>query len=77
MLKFNIKFLVFISFFILSANITLAQIIKDIKVNGNQRISSSTIILFSKAQINNMLYMKDILQHIIRLILLCDNKYVR
>ncbi len=52
MLKFNIKFLVFIFFFILSANITLAQIIKDIKVNGNQRISSSTIILFSKAKIN-------------------------
>tara|TARA_Y100000768_G_C23981455_1_gene686050 strand:+ start:531 stop:2777 length:2247 start_codon:yes stop_codon:yes gene_type:complete len=52
MLKFNIKFLVFIFFFILSANITLAQIIKDIKVNGNKRISSSTIILFSKAKIN-------------------------
>ena len=45
MFKFNIKFLGFV-FFILSTNITVAQIIKDIKVNGNQRISSPTIILF-------------------------------
>ena len=60
MLKFNIKFLGFIFFFILSANITVAQIIKDIKVNGNQRISSPTIILFSNAKINEKIDEYDI-----------------
>ena len=74
MLKFNIKFLGFIFFFILSTNITLAQIIKDIKVNGNQRISSPTIIL-SNAKINEnideydinlylKIYMKQLFQNV-------------
>ena len=60
MLKFNIKFLSLILFFILSANITLAQIIKDIKVNGNQRISTQTIILFSNAKINKKVNEDDL-----------------
>ena len=60
MFKFNIKFLGFVFFFILSTNITVAQIIKDIKVNGNQRISSPTIILFSNAKINENIDEYDI-----------------
>ena len=52
MLKFILKFINYIFIFISIVNISLAETIKDIKVNGNERISSSTIILFSKAKIN-------------------------
>ena len=37
-----------------------AEIIKDIKVTGNQRISSQSIILFSKAKINNDVKEQDL-----------------
>ena len=60
MFKFNLKFLAVVFLFIFSTNIALGQIIKDIKVNGNQRISSSTIILFSKAKINEKVDEYDI-----------------
>ena len=72
MFKFNSKFLAVVFLFIFSTNIVLGQIIKDIKVNGNQRISSSTIILFSKAKINEKvdeydinLYLKNLYETII------------
>ncbi len=47
---FKISFIIFIIFFSFS-NLS-AEIIKDIKISGNERISSQTIVLFSKAKIN-------------------------
>ena len=52
MLKIIIKvtFIFFIIFF--KINNLYAEIIEEIQINGNQRISDKTIILFSKAKIN-------------------------
>ena len=51
----NLKnFLCFFIFFVTFTNLNAqsSEIIKNIKVNGNNRISSETIILFSGAEIN-------------------------
>ena len=51
----NLKnFLCFFIFFVIFTNLNAqsSEIIKNIKVNGNNRISSETIILFSGAEIN-------------------------
>ena len=54
MLKIIIK-VTFIFFIILfKINNLYAEIIEEIQINGNQRISDKTIILFSKAKINSM-----------------------
>ena len=60
MLKFILKFIYIFGLLILSLNMTLADIIRDIKVSGNQRISAPTIILFSKAKINESVDEEDI-----------------
>ena len=52
MLKILFKLVYLILLFNFSLNVSLAEIIKDIKVVGNKRISTQTIILFSKAKIN-------------------------
>jgi len=50
MIKFiNTLFFIFITFI----NLSLAEIVKKIDVNGNERISKETIIMFSSVQIND------------------------
>jgi len=60
MLKFILKFIYVCVFLISCLNISFAETIKDIKVSGNQRISVPTIILFSKAKINENVNEDDI-----------------
>ena len=54
MLK-NLKFLIFYSFivFLNFNNTVLADIVKNIEVKGNERISSETILMFSDVSIND------------------------
>ena len=60
MFKFFINFTyLMIILFSLSFK-SFADIVKEIKVNGNERISTQTIILFSKAQINNDIDNEDL-----------------
>ena len=60
MLKILFKLVYLILLFNFSLNVSLAEIIKDIKVVGNKRISTQTIILFSKAKINQNVEEVDI-----------------
>ena len=53
MFKLFIKFLTIVLFNILFIKPIFAEKIDEIKVSGNERISSSTIILFSDAKIND------------------------
>jgi len=55
----KIIFKIFFSYLIL-LNISYAEIVKDIKINGNNRISSETIKMFSSISINDDLKPKDI-----------------
>ena len=57
LIKLNIKFIkiffTFLFLFLLSLNkIALAEIVKDFKITGNDRISNETIIMFSEISIN-------------------------
>ena len=52
----SIFFLIFISF----CNISFADVIKKIEVEGNSRISSETIKIFSQVSINDNLNVKDL-----------------
>ena len=58
--KIILKFIYLILFLISHLNYSLAEIVKDIKVEGNKRISTQTIILFSKAEINQNVDTEDI-----------------
>ena len=60
MIKITSKFIYLIIFFVFHLNFSVAEIIRDIQVNGNERISSKTIILFSKAKINQNVDEEDI-----------------
>ena len=60
MIKITSKFIYLIIFFVFHLNFSVAEIIRDIQVNGNERISSKTIILFSKAKINQNVNEEDI-----------------
>ncbi len=60
MLKKKLKLLLLILFSLFYLNFSLADIIKDIQVDGNERISKPTIILFSKAKINQSVDDEDI-----------------
>ena len=57
LIKLNMKFIkiffTFLFLFLLSLNkIALAEIVKDFKITGNDRISNETIIMFSEISIN-------------------------
>ncbi|MDC3174278.1 hypothetical protein OA868_00695 [Candidatus Pelagibacter sp.] len=52
MFKSIFKIVGFLLFVIFNSNNLFAEIITDIKISGNERISEKTIILFSKAKIN-------------------------
>ena len=53
MLKFLLKITFIFFIILLKINNLYAEIIKEVQVNGNQRISDQTIILFSKSKINS------------------------
>ena len=54
MYKFFLKkILIFICFYLLSTTISLAEIIKDIKISGNDRVSNETILMFASVSIND------------------------
>ncbi len=60
MSKFIPKIILILALLICSILNGSAEIIKEIKVTGNQRISSQSIILFSKAKINNDVNEQDL-----------------
>ena len=60
MSKFLIKIYLIFIILISSINNLSAEIIKDIKINGNERVSDQTIILFSKAKINKKISEEDL-----------------
>ena len=53
MSKLLIKIIVIFFIILFKISNLYAEIVKEIKVNGNQRISDETIVLFSKAKINS------------------------
>jgi outer membrane protein insertion porin family len=55
--SFNLKIITFILIFNLNA---FSEIIEDIKINGNKRISNDTIKLFSKIDIGDQINKEDI-----------------
>ena len=56
---YKIKILLLFIFILLSSNLR-AEIINEIKVEGNKRISPETIIMFSGAKINQDLNDNDL-----------------
>ena len=46
-------FLLNLLFFYLFSSVSIGQIVKDIKISGNERISDETILIFSKVKIND------------------------
>ena len=55
--SFNLKVIIFILILNLNA---FSEIIEDIKINGNKRISNDTIKLFSKIDIGDEINNEDI-----------------
>ena len=54
MFKFLLKFIYLVNiFYLLSIQIVFGEIVKDIKIFGNERISSETIKTFSSININD------------------------
>jgi len=60
MLKKNTNFLLTLFLFITVITPSFGEIVKKIEINGNERISKETIILFSKVNINDDLKSNDI-----------------
>ena len=60
MLKLMIKHFLFFIIFIFKITFVNAEIIKSISVNGNERITSKTIIIFSKINIGDDLIINDL-----------------
>ena len=63
MLKILTNFLKITFVYLLLINNTLSEIISDIKISGNERISTETIIVFSDLKINKEINKND-LNHI-------------
>ena len=62
MSKLFVKSLKIIFFYLLLLSNSLSEIITDIKISGNQRISNETIILFSDIKKNNEVNNNDLNQ---------------
>ena len=60
MLKKNINFLLTLFLFFITTTPTFSEIVKKIEINGNERISKETILLFSQVNINDDLKSNDI-----------------
>ena len=54
-----------IVFIILLTTNVLAEVVKDFKVQGNDRVSKQTIINFSKIEEDNVLSLKKIIKTIL------------
>ena len=55
-----IKFFLLILIFFIKINFVNAEIVKSISVNGNERITDNTIIVFSKISIGNDITVNDL-----------------
>ena len=60
MFKIMIKYLLFFFIFFMKITFINAEIVKSISVNGNQRISDKTVIIFSKINIGEDLIINDL-----------------
>ena len=67
MLKLMIKYFLFFLIFFVKISFASAEIIKSISVNGNDRITDETIIVFSKVDIGDNLIINDLNDIIINL----------
>ena len=56
----NKKLLIFISIFLLFCNISFSEIVNKIKIEGNVRISSETINIFSQVSVGDDLGLIEI-----------------
>ena len=55
-----IKYFIFFCFFLTKFTLVNAEIVKSISVNGNERITSETVIIFSKINIGDDLIINDL-----------------
>ncbi len=60
MKKFITKLLLILSIIFACLNSSMAEIVKEIRVIGNQRISNETIIIFSKIKLNTYVDQEDL-----------------
>ena len=60
MLKNYIKILLTLFLFFISITSSFAEVVKKIEINGNERISNETILLFSQVNINDDLKSSDL-----------------
>ena len=60
MLKKHTNFLLTLFFLFITISPSLGEIVKKIEINGNERISKETILLFSNVNINDDLKSNDI-----------------
>ncbi len=67
MLKLMIKYFLFFLIFLVKISFASAEIVKSISVNGNDRITDETIIVFSKVDIGDNLIINDLNDIIINL----------
>ena len=67
MLNLMCKYLLFFFIFFIKVNFVNAEIIKSISVNGNDRITDETVIIFSKVDIGDDLKINDLNDIIVNL----------
>ena len=67
MLKMMGKFFLFFIIFLIKITFVNAEIVKSISVNGNDRISDKTVIIFSKVNIGDELIINDLNEIIVNL----------
>ena len=60
MFNLMIKYLIFLFIFFINNTFVNAEVIKSISVNGNDRITDKTIIIFSKINIGDDLFISDL-----------------
>src|SRR6056300_310486 len=67
MLKIMVKYFLFFIIFLIKITFVNAEIVKSISVNGNDRISDKTVIIFSKVNIGDELIINDLNEIIVNL----------
>ena len=60
MLKIMIKYFIFFCFFLTKFTLVNAEIVKSISINGNDRITDETVIIFSNTNIGDDLLISDL-----------------
>ena len=56
------KIFILISFFLIFFSISKAEIVKEIKIDGNKRVSSETVKIYGKIELNKDYQEKDLNQ---------------